>query len=182
MARGTVEDLRRARRVACFGSTGSGKSTLAKRLAEAIGTEWISADDACWDPGWSMPPAEVQRERLLPLLAAESWVLDTPYSSVRADVLATIDVMVALDYPRLTSLRRLLGRTVVRAWTKTPVCNGNTESWRMAFASRDSILVWHFRSWAEKRRQLREYAADPALPPVLVLRHPREAEQLVTLL
>lgn len=179
--RATVEDLRRARRVACFGVTGSGKSTLARRLADAIGTEWICADEACWDPGWSMPPAEVQRERLLPLLAGDSWVLDSPYSCVRDDVLATVDVLVALDYPRLTSLRRLVRRTVVRAWTRTPVCNGNTESWRMAFASRDSILVWHFRTWAGKRRQLREYAADPALPPVLVLRHPREADRLLEL-
>ena len=181
MARGTVEHLRQARRVVCFGAPGSGKSTLARLLAEALGTQWISADDTCWDPGWSMPPADVQRARMLPLLAADSWVLDTPYSSVRQDVLAAVDVMVALDYPRLTSLRRLLRRTVVRAWTKQPICNGNTESFRMSFASRESILAWHFRTWAKKRREMRDYAADPAGPPVLLLRHPREATRLLEL-
>jgi hypothetical protein len=37
---------------------------------------------------------------------------------------------------------------------------------------RDSILVWHFRSFARKRARMRAWAADPAAPEVVLLASP----------
>jgi hypothetical protein len=68
---------------------------------------------------------------------------------------------VALDYPRWFSLQRLLRRTVSRAATGQEMCNGNTETWRQMF-SRDSIIVWHFRSWRRKRARIHQWVSDPS--------------------
>ncbi len=61
------------------------------------------------------------------------------------------------------------------------VCNGNVESWR-GVVSADSIIAWHFRSFARKRATARGWLADPDCPPVLVLRSTAEvaafAEQM----
>jgi hypothetical protein len=38
--------------------------------------------------------------------------------------------------------------------------------------SRDSILVWHFRSFARKRDRMRAWVADPAAPEVIRLTSP----------
>jgi len=83
--------------------------------------------------------------------------------------------VVALDYPRLVSLGRLLRRTAARIIDRQEVCNGNRESWRTVFA-RDSLVVWHFTSFRRKRAEMREWAAAASGPPVVLLRRPSQAD------
>jgi len=47
---------------------------------------------------------------------------------------ATVELIVALDYPRWFSLQRLLRRTLARVVDKRRICNGNTETWRRMFS------------------------------------------------
>jgi hypothetical protein len=54
-------------------------------------------------------------------------------------------------------LQRLLRRTIARVIDKRSICNGNTETWREMF-SRDSILLWHFRSFDSKRQRIAEWS------------------------
>lgn len=175
-----------------YGVTGSGKTTLARRIGEATGLPWHSADDEIgWLPGWVMRSPEEQRRIAEDLCAQQEWVLDTAYGTWLDVPLERLDLIVALDYPRWFSLQRLVRRTVSRAVTRQEMCNGNTETWRQAF-SRDSIIVWHFRSWARKRARIRQWAADPTgvrpgatvdssdldgVPAVLHLKSAREAER-----
>jgi hypothetical protein len=51
------------------------------------------------------------------------------------------------------------------------------ESFREAFLKSDSILLWHFTSFARKRARIRQWAADPAFPSIVVLRSPAEVSQ-----
>jgi adenylate kinase family enzyme len=149
-----------ADRVLVYGVTGSGKTTLARQIAERTATPWYSVDDLTWEPGWVGVPEEEQRRRITAICARPRWVLDTAYSQWLDVPLARVQLIVALDYPRWLSLGRLMRRTLLRAVDHRPVCNGNTETFRAAF-SRDSIIVWHFRSFARKRARIRAWAADP---------------------
>ena len=103
------------------------------------------------------------------------------YRRHNALALERVDVIVGLDYPRLVSLARLLRRTVRRVIRREPCCNGNIETLRRAL-SRDSIIVWHFRSFASKRERIREWEANPMVPPVVRLTRPRDAETLLAAL
>ncbi|WP_051223406.1 hypothetical protein [Agrococcus lahaulensis] len=178
MSAGTIDDLRRARRVVCFGATGSGKSTMTAALATRLGLPAVHLDDLCWDPGWVEVPRDEQRARVLPILERDAWVIDALRSSIAAEALDRADAIVALDYERRVSLARLVRRTARRIRTRERVCNGNVETLRLAVA-RDSVIVWHFRSWRRKRQQARALHADAAAPPVLLLRRPDEAERLL---
>lgn len=150
------------RRIVVYGVTGSGKSTLARRIGEVTGLPYHSVDDEIgWLPGWTERPAEDQRRIAEQICARDEWVLDTAYGKWLDVPFARVELIVALDYPRWLSLQRLLRRTVSRAVTRQVMCNGNTESWRQVF-SRDSIIAWHFRSWARKRSRIRQWVADPA--------------------
>lgn len=154
--------------------TGSGKSTLARRIGDSTDLPWHSVDDEIgWLPGWVERPREEQREIAGRIVASERWVLDTAYGHWRELALERAQLVVALDYPRLVSLTRLIRRTLRRAITGEEMCNGNTESWRQAL-SRDSIIVWHFRSFKRKRERIRAWELDPSKPPVLRLHSPRE--------
>jgi adenylate kinase family enzyme len=170
-----------AKRILCFGASGSGKSTLAGKLATSLELPLALVDDLCWEAGWQQSPVAIQDERIGRVLRQPAFVVDSVYARHNALALQSVDVVVALDYPRWISLARLLRRTAKRVRTRELVCNGNIETLATTF-SRDSILWWHFRSWRSKRERARRWHVDPALPPVLLLRGPREADALLAAL
>lgn len=154
------------------GVTGSGKTTLAAEISARTGIPWHSMDELTWEPGWVSVAPEVQRQRGAAICAQDAWVMDTAYSSWLDLALARAHVVVALDYPRWLSLARLIRRTVGRVMSSRPVCNGNTETWRLVFSA-DSIVAWHFRSFARKRALTRSWLREPPAARVVHLRSAR---------
>ena len=165
------------RRILVYGVTGSGKSTLAARIGARLGLPYHSVDDLTWEPNWVPVPFEVQRERIAAICATDEWVLDAAYGAWRDVPLTRADLIVGLDLPRWRSLAQLIRRTVRQIRNRTPTCNGNVETWRSTFFARDSIVVWHFRSFARKRRRMRAWAVDPAMPQVVLLGSPAAIER-----
>lgn len=166
-----------AHRILIYGVTGSGKSTFAERLSRAIGIPWHSVDELTWEPGWVEVPLDVQRERFERICAEPEWILDTAYGKWVDIPLSRAELIIALDYPRWVSLGRLLRRTICRVADGKAVCNGNRETFANAFLSRDSLLLWHFRSFRSKRERVRAWQADPRAPSVLRFSRPKEAEE-----
>jgi adenylate kinase family enzyme len=164
------------RRIIVYGVTGSGKSTLAARIGQRLRLPYHSVDDLTWEPGWIAVSEQVQRERIAAVCATDSWVLDAAYTMWQDIALPRADLVVGLDFPRWRSLGRLLRRTVRRIVLRTEICNGNREPVR-ALLSTDNIIVRHFASFPRKRRRMRAWAADPAMPPVVLLRSPAEVER-----
>ncbi|UFU02442.1 adenylate kinase [Ruania suaedae] len=179
MSQGTAQDVRTARRVLCYGTTGSGKSTLAAALAERLDLPLTLVDELGWDPGWGQVAPEELDRRIVPRLEADRYVFDSVYGRQCALALERVDVVVALDYPRLVSLARLLRRTARRVRTGELTCNGNRETLGRALSPRHSIIRWHFRSWRRKRERMRAWHAAADAPPVLLLRRPADAVGLL---
>lgn len=162
-------------RVLLYGVTGSGKSTAALAVGARSGHPVTLVDELTWLPGWVSVDGDEQRRLIGEVVAGERWVLDSAYGAWLDLVLPRAQLVVGLDYPRWLSLGRLVRRTVSAAITKEPRCNGNVETWR-AIVRRDSILVWHFRSFARKRARMRSWAASPDGQAVLLFRRPRDLE------
>lgn len=170
------------KRILVYGVTGSGKTTLARQISETTGLPFHSADDEIgWLPGWAERPRDEQCDLALRIASSEQWVLDTAYGHWRELVVPRAELIVALDYPRLVSLFRLLRRTTRRVITRELACNGNRESLRMVVSS-ESIVAWHFRSFSRKRERIAAWEADPHAPPVLRLRSPRMTEEWLAVL
>ncbi len=163
-------------RILVYGVTGSGKSTLAARVAERLGLPFHAMDDLTWERGWVPVPEQEQRRRVAEVVAQESWVIDAAYATWSDLVLARVDLIVGLDLPRLVSFRRLLRRTLSHIVRRTPTCNGNLETWRNAFLDRDSILIWHARSFTRKRRRLRQWHSSTDFPETVLLHSPAEVD------
>jgi adenylate kinase family enzyme len=143
------------RTIVVKGTSGAGKSTFAAELASRLGLTYVELDALHWGPDWSQPPAEEFRTRVEAVLAAEpgGWVADGNYDSKLGDtVVAAADTIIWLDLPLGIKLRRLWRRTWNRKLAKVELWNGNRESWRGAFFSRESLFVWTIRQHVRYRR------------------------------
>jgi len=167
-------------RIAVIGGSGSGKSTLAKRIAKGRGLDYINSDELFWMPDWVQRPEPEFFKQLADRVAGDAWVVDGNIGGRAHIVLPRIDTLIWLDYPRRFVMLRLLARTIRRAWTKEPIFHNNAESWRMSFASRDSILLYAWKSHGERTRHYE--ALWPTLDPAISKHRVRSQRELDALL
>lgn len=80
-------------------------------------------------------------------------ILDTAYGQWVGVPLGTADLIIALDYPRWLSLRQTF--------------------------SRESIIAWHFRSFASKRARIQRWEQDEEAPRVLRFRRSHHLERWI---
>ena len=139
-------------RIAIVGSTGSGKTTLAEAIAQRLGLPHVEIDALHWDPGWREADPLVFRKRLSEALAGPAWVVDGNYAKVRDIIWPRADTLIWLELPLVVVLWRLFWRTLRRVVTREELWNGNKETFRGAFFSQDSLLVYVFKS-RKKHRQ-----------------------------
>jgi adenylate kinase family enzyme len=129
-------------RVAVVGGPGSGKTTLARSL----GLPHVELDALWWDAGWQQAPLDVFQARVAEVVAGDRWAVDGFYvdEAMVPLVWPRADVVVWLDLPRLTSVRRALGRAVSRVVRCTELWNGNRQSWTV-LTPRSIVRFW--RRW-----------------------------------
>ncbi|MBF3345653.1 toxin, partial [Pseudomonas aeruginosa] len=92
---------------------------------------------------------------------APRWVADGNYSAVRELLWGRATHVVWLNFGRWTVFSRVLRRTLARGLLRTRLSHGNRESLRMAFCSRDSILLWSWTTFAGNRRKYTGLREDP---------------------
>jgi adenylate kinase family enzyme len=161
-----------------YGVTGSGKSTMAARISSATGVNWYAVDDLTWEPGWTVVPLEEQRKRIENICRQDEWILDSGYAKWLDIPMNRVDLIIGLDYPRWQSFGRLCRRSLIRLIDRTVICNGNRESLRNMF-SKDSLLLWHFKSFKRKRLRIRTWESDPGAPAVQRIRSARDVRRLL---
>jgi adenylate kinase family enzyme len=148
-------------RFVVVGTAGAGKSTFARALATAAGCPHVELDSLYWGPGWAAASAEAFSHAVRAATAGERWVADGNYSVVRDLLWSRATHVVWLNYGRSTVMSRVVARTIRRLLLRTPICNGNRESFRMAFLSRDSILLYAFTTFTRNRRRYAALRDDP---------------------
>ncbi len=136
-----------------IGSTGSGKTAFSRALAQRLGVPHVELDALFWQPGWVMTSAPELREKVAAALVGNDWVVDGNYASrLGMSVLEQADEIVWLDLPLRITFWRLLRRTLQRLRTREVLWDGNRETFRRAFLSRNSILLFALRTYRRGRR------------------------------
>jgi hypothetical protein len=91
-------------------------------------------------------------------------------------VVDAADTVIWLDLPMRVWLPRLLRRTIARAVRREELWNGNRESLRMAFLSRESVVYYALRNHRDRRDR---YPVELARFPLVRLRTPTEVERFL---
>ncbi len=137
------ENVKKSYRIVIVGTSCSGKTTLARTIAARLDIHHVNLDSIHWLPDWK----ERERDDFRVITAktlqeAGSWVCDGNYSFVRDIVWRNATHIVWLNYPFWFIMFRALKRTSRRVFLHEEFVNGNYESFRHAFMSKDSILWW----------------------------------------
>jgi adenylate kinase family enzyme len=166
-------------RVVVFGTTGSGKTWLAERLAARTGLRVIELDALFWGPGWQPAPDALFRHRVECETKDENWIVVGNYGQVRDLTWRHADTLVWLDLSLPLVMSRLVRRTIKRAAMKEELWGtGNRESFRTAFLSRQSILLWALKTHARNRRRFtQDCESYKQGRRVIHLQSPREIER-----
>ena len=147
-------------RVVVVGTSGAGKTTFANALVAAMNLQHTELDQLHWGPGWTPAPTEQFVRATAQAAAGQRWVMDGNYSVVRDQLWPRATHIVWLNYGRGTVFSRVLWRTIRRAALGTQLFHGNRESWRSAFFSKDSILLWSWQTFAKNQRKYSDLRAS----------------------
>jgi adenylate kinase family enzyme len=164
------------RRIIVCGPTCSGKSTLAKILSQRLYIKHVELDALYWKPDWKETPLEEFRADISAILEKnpDGWVIDGNYSETRDLTLPLADTVVWLHFPFRVAFWRLLKRTVSRCIDHKPLWGTNYESWRQAFFSRDSLILYQITHWRKYERIGRNIQKIPHRATVIELCSSRE--------
>ena len=134
-------------------ASGSGGTTVGREIAARLDLPFYELDAIFWEPNWTEPDSDDFRARVAEIVETDSWVIDGSYQSwIGQLALGSADVVVWLDLPMRIWLPRLLRRTVSRASSDEELWDGNRESLRKAFASRDSLILFTLKHYRRRRR------------------------------
>ncbi len=155
-------------------ASSSGKTTLGRELARRLDVPFVELDALHHGPNWTEASAEDLRAKVEPLVAEEAWVIDGGYWGKLGDlVLGKADLVVWLDLPVRVWLPRLVRRTVRRVARREELWNGNRESVRNVFFSRNALIWYALRNHPRHRRI---YPERLARYNVVRLRTPKEVD------
>ncbi len=157
-------------RVVVVGCSCSGKSTFARALADHLESAYVELDSFFWLPGWVERDHEEFRSLVAEKAGGPRWVMDGNYRRARDLFWPRATAVIWLDYPFPLVMWRSLKRTISRSFSGQEICNGNRESWRKSFFSRDSILIWVFTSYATVQERCRQLFAENAYPNAAKIR------------
>ncbi|QCJ70168.1 adenylate kinase [Providencia heimbachae] len=163
-----------------IGTTGSGKSTLGKELAALFQVSYVELDAIYWKKNWQSSSDDELNQKLTHALnnAKTGWILDGNYSRTIPIKWQTVDMVVWLDYSFLRTLYQSISRTITRILSQAELWSntGNTETWRKAFFSRDSIIVWLFKTYHLNKKRNISYFIDPQYKHIQFVRLTSPAE------
>jgi len=158
-----------SKRINVVGTTGTGKTTAARAIAHRLGCRHIELDALFWKPHWGETPDEEFLAAVDEATRGACWVLDGNYSRTRSIVWPRVDLVVWLDYGWLRVFWQLLRRTIRRSATREELWDGCQERFRKSFLSRDSILVWFFKTYWRRRRNYVTLFAKPEYAHIRLL-------------
>ena len=140
-------------------------------------------DHLFWKPNWEETSDNEFFLKLSNAVSGDSWVLDGNYSRTNSIKWERADTVVWIDFGFIRTFSQLLKRTIMRATTRKELWSGtgNKETFYKSFMSKDSILVWFFKSYRKNRSRYSALMTSEEYEHIkwYRLRSPREVREFL---
>ena len=144
-------------RIAIVGVSGSGKSTLAEKLAKKYCIDHIELDSLFMNQNWVETELIEFRNRVSNRLDnLSSYIIDGNYKKIHDITWDKCDSIIWLNYSKALIMKRVILRTIKRVITHQKLWNGNKETFRKSFMSKDSILLWSWNTYERRKTEYQE--------------------------
>jgi adenylate kinase family enzyme len=140
-------------RISIVGVSCAGKSSLAKLISDKIDIPYIEQDQLFWYAGWKITSEEQFQKKVSEQITKESWVICGNFRETRTQVFDRATHIIWLNYPFSIVLKRAMKRTFIRVFKKQECCNGNYETFKHAYLSKNSIFYWILKTYKMRIRQ-----------------------------
>jgi adenylate kinase family enzyme len=172
------------RRIVVVGVTGCGKTTTARQLSRILSIPHVELDAIHWEPNWQKMEEKRFRQQVDQALSDDAWVTDGNYSKARDLIWPRAQTLVWLDYDWPVIFWQLFRRTMQRIITREELWNGNRETIREQFFSKDSLFLWAVTTYKSHRAVYPRLLALPehAHLQVIHLRRRQEKEAWLELI
>lgn len=165
------------------GTSGSGKSTFSRQLAQTLNISYIEMDKIYWKADWQEPSDDEFFTKLEAELSSQSWVLDGNYTRTIPLKWQKATHVIWLDYSFPRTLYQALKRAFTRSWNKEELWpnTGNIETFKKAFFSRDSIVLWTIKHYRINRKKYLGIMASNRYPHIefIHIQSPKQAQQFL---
>ena len=150
-------------RLNVVGTSGSGKSTFAVKLSQLLSIPYVQMDALYWKDQWQELGDDAFSSVLEQALDQPHWILDGNYNRTQPIKWRHVDIVVWLDYGFVRTLFQAVIPAIRRAATKVPRWGTDyTESFKKNFFSKDSVVVWTFKTYYSNRQRYLADMRDPA--------------------
>ena len=144
------------KRIIITGASGSGKTYTARKLSMALDITNYDLDDYGWNSEWQLRDKHEFTESINTITQQKTWIISGNFSSLEQYIWQRCDTLIWLDYNICRCLIQSFTRSIGRIIRKTPCCNGNYETFKQLFFSRNSIILWVLTSYNKRRAFYRE--------------------------
>jgi adenylate kinase family enzyme len=163
-------------RVVVIGSSCSGKTVFSKQLAFALEAPHIELDELHWLPNWQERDKADFYQLVDQTTLLGSWVVDGNYAVARSIVWSRASTIIWLNHSFSVVLYRSIRRSIFRVINRKALFSGNIETFRRAFFSRKSIILWVLMTYHDKRRRYAEMLEAPKGNRVRVIQFKKQSQ------
>ena len=109
------------------------------------------------------------------------YVINGNYNKVKDITCGNCDTIIWLDYSRFIVMYRVIKRTFIRVFTKEILWQGNIETFKKSFLSKDSIIIWAWKTYSIRKKQyLNLLNTNPYNNnQLIIIRNPRMIYKLI---
>ena len=141
-------------RILIIGTSGSGKTSFAELICKKHNLHNIELDSLFWKENWIESGNEEFRNMIKEEMRDKTgYVINGNYNKVKDITWGNCDTIIWLDYSRFIVMYRVIKRTFIRVFTKKILWQGNIETFKKSFLSKDSIIIWAWKTYSIRKRQ-----------------------------
>lgn len=164
------------KRINVVGTTGMGKTTLVSQIAEILEIKHVEMDFLFWQENWAQPKDEDFLPKVEEALMGGSWVIDGNYTRARGIIWKDIDSVIFLDYSMAVALLRVSFRSIKRIITREKIWGKNYESFKGAFFSKNSLIIWLITTFYRRRKIYYEFMVSKEFEHIKFIKFNRPSQ------